>query len=34
MTFMLQPLGEYRAFIGKEAERWRAHVKTAGLVAQ
>jgi tripartite-type tricarboxylate transporter receptor subunit TctC len=34
LTFVPQPPGEYRAFIGKEAERWRVHVKAAGLVAR
>ncbi len=32
LTFVQQPLGEYRAFILKESERWREHVKAAKLV--
>jgi len=34
LTFVRQALGEYRAFIVKEAERWREQIKVAGLVAQ
>ena len=34
MTFVRQPLGEYRTFIAREAERWREHIEVAGLVPQ
>jgi hypothetical protein len=34
LTFVRQALGEYRAFIVKEAQRWREQIKVAGLVAQ
>ncbi|HEY7759247.1 MAG TPA: tripartite tricarboxylate transporter substrate binding protein [Burkholderiales bacterium] len=34
LTFVPLPLGGYRSFILKEMERWREHVKTAGLVAR
>jgi tripartite-type tricarboxylate transporter receptor subunit TctC len=34
LTFVRQPLGEYRSFIVKEAQRWREHVGVAELVAQ
>jgi hypothetical protein len=29
-----QALGEYRAFIVKESERWREHVKAAAIEPQ
>ncbi|MFN0316558.1 MAG: Bug family tripartite tricarboxylate transporter substrate binding protein [Burkholderiales bacterium] len=34
LTFSAQPLGEYRAFILRESERWREHVKAAKLEPQ
>lgn len=34
LTFVKQTLGEYRAFILKETERWHEHVKAAKLVPQ
>ena len=34
LTFVPQSPGEYRAFIVKEAERWREQLKLAGLAAQ
>jgi tripartite-type tricarboxylate transporter receptor subunit TctC len=34
LTFVPLALGEYRTFILKETQRWREHVKTAGLVAR
>ena len=34
LTFVPLPLGGYRSFILRETQRWREHVKTAGLVAR
>jgi tripartite-type tricarboxylate transporter receptor subunit TctC len=34
LTFVPQALGEYRAFIVQETQRWREQVRTAGLVAR
>jgi tripartite-type tricarboxylate transporter receptor subunit TctC len=34
LTFVRQALGEYRGFIAKESERWREHVKAAGIEPQ
>ncbi|HEX4985540.1 MAG TPA: tripartite tricarboxylate transporter substrate binding protein [Burkholderiales bacterium] len=34
LTFLRPPAGGYRGFIAAEAERWRAHLKAAGIVPQ
>lgn len=34
VTFVRQGSGEYRGFIVKETERWRDHIKAAGIEAQ
>ena len=34
LTFVRQAIGEYRAFILKESERWREHVKAARIEPQ
>jgi tripartite-type tricarboxylate transporter receptor subunit TctC len=34
LTFVRQPLGGYRAFIVTQRERWREHVKAAGIERQ